>query len=64
MTIEQWKTNCAASSHVRKGETLTFHERENVVSCGIEGTMIFLGAYFIAGDKNSGILPNTGWNHE
>jgi hypothetical protein len=30
----------------------------------IEGTSVFLGAYFTKGNKNDGILDGTGWNHE
>lgn len=63
ITIEQWKANCAASSHVRANETLSFNERQGVVSCWIDGTSVFLGSYFIKGDVNGGILDNTGWNH-
>jgi hypothetical protein len=64
ISIEQWKANCAASSHVRAHETLSFNERQDVVTCFIEGTSIFLGSYFIKGDANANILPGTGWNHE
>lgn len=66
ISIEQWKANCQASSHVREDDILTFSEREGVVSCGIKGTCVFLGCYFTEGRSvhyGTQILPGTGWNH-
>ena len=62
ITIEQWKENCSKSEHLRKGETLSFTERDGKVSCWIENSNVFLGTYFINGEGND-ILPGTGWNH-
>ena len=64
LTIEQWKANCAASSHVRPGEVLSFHEdSRGVVSCWIKDTSVSLGCYFIKGSGTE-IKPSRGWNHQ
>lgn len=70
ITLEQWKVNCLASSHVRLGDELSFGEGQGqgqgqgVITCYIKNTSVYLGAYFINGDKYFGTLPGTGWNHE
>jgi hypothetical protein len=65
LTLEQWKANCQASSHVRPGDTLTFNTSDPgpVTACWIEGTSVHLGAYWHHGSPRDGILPGTGWNH-
>lgn len=64
ITLEAWKVNCQASSHVRTHETLTFTDGgHGVITCWIAGSNVFLGSYFTEGCPSDGILPNTGWNH-
>lgn len=65
LTVEQWKANCEASSHIRHGDELRFVTNDNwpVIECWIAGTSVHLGAYFIDGDSRDGIAPGTGWCH-
>lgn len=62
ITLEEWKENCANSSHVRDNDILQFDERYGVISCSIADTCIFIGAYFLNAVGNE-IDANCGWNH-
>lgn len=60
----QWEANCSASSHLRPGDTVSFHESRNTVSAWISGTSVMLGAFFIGADERDGIVAGAGWCHE
>ena len=65
MPLDEWKRGVVTSSHVRKGDTVTFTDCKRScshgISAGIQGTSVFLGYYFIADDPS---LTGKGWWHD
>lgn len=60
----QWEANCSASSHVRKGDTVSFHEGRETVTAWITDTSVMLGAFFISAAPRDGVVAGAGWCHE
>jgi hypothetical protein len=47
-SLDEWKTLCESSFHVRKGEHVTYIQQPNgVIHAGVSGTAILLGCYFV-----------------